>query len=449
MTDKIARKSSEDPTQEALRANKDSWNSATTTLIAKLIAFKRGLNGRGEPKAGIPPSSIKEPLPPELGQYLADLAQDYVSVVNGAESIIKEQERYSNSRRKSASAPEIVSVASWWGSQQWAKVHLFTRSQAERKLRLSVLSSAKKLEKEFRKLEYISTSKGLEGINDILSETFMHLKASQKPLFETLETLILNMGGVKTKELGESTSAKDIKPQQGPDRPAQAAPELNSEPILEEVRANIQNIGALSKNTNNADIKKLYESLASLIARIEIAERDEGEQKDPEYQSNEENAKAIALTLFKALQSYYNALNASSFDDIMTLVDLKKAGDLFVLSKFSQSKFKRWWSRRKLNINSSNIDKMFIQLSETFLEAESALNKTMDVVEDPSSTVEYVVESYKILLEKILQIIRQLSEVTEVGYMDIKLKPRIRESSMKALLKLQGYFEEKTKLLGS
>jgi len=64
---KNARKKSDDPVQEALRSHKDTWNHDASLLIAQLIAFKKGLNGRGEPKVGIPPGSIKDPMPHEVG----------------------------------------------------------------------------------------------------------------------------------------------------------------------------------------------------------------------------------------------------------------------------------------------------------------------------------------------------------------------------------------------
>ena len=52
----IARKRSMDPAQEHLREQKDIWNKSTKALIAKMIAFKQALNGRGNVSAGLPPS---------------------------------------------------------------------------------------------------------------------------------------------------------------------------------------------------------------------------------------------------------------------------------------------------------------------------------------------------------------------------------------------------------
>lgn len=164
-----ARKRSADPAQEHLREQKALWNASTKDLIAKLIAFKRGLNGRGDPQAGLPPSNIKEPFPPQIGQYLSDIATHYTSLVDGAEKIIQEQEHYSNVRRKPqqvmtgvASTSEILDeelykTASWWGSRWWASN--FGIKGAERPLIKSMLRSAVSFHDKLLDVEnYLSSS---------------------------------------------------------------------------------------------------------------------------------------------------------------------------------------------------------------------------------------------------------------------------------------------------
>jgi len=95
-----ARKKSPDPLQERLRANKEAWNKACSVFIAELIAFKKGLNGRGDPKYSLPPSNIKDPLPSQVLSLLNRISGDYEHIISGANSIIKEQENYSKTRRK-------------------------------------------------------------------------------------------------------------------------------------------------------------------------------------------------------------------------------------------------------------------------------------------------------------------------------------------------------------
>src|SRR3990172_12070488 len=96
----LARKRSADPSQEALRERKANWNKEVSLLIAQVIAFKRGINGRGEPRVGLPPSSIKEPLPTQVGQYLDMVASKYENIIQEAHAIIDNQNEYSRTRRK-------------------------------------------------------------------------------------------------------------------------------------------------------------------------------------------------------------------------------------------------------------------------------------------------------------------------------------------------------------
>lgn len=161
-----ARKRSTDPAQEHLREQKALWNKSTTDLIAKLIAFKRGLNGRGDPRVGLPPSNIKDPLPVQIGQYLNDIASHYTALIDGAEKIIQEQEHYSQIRNKPQTTPGFavndgmlnnVKTASWWGSRWWAS-H-FGIKGAERPLIRSMLRSAVSFHDKLLDVEnYLSSS---------------------------------------------------------------------------------------------------------------------------------------------------------------------------------------------------------------------------------------------------------------------------------------------------
>lgn len=115
----IARKHSEDPAQEQLRSQKALWNKSTSGFIAKLIAFKKAMNGKGDPRFGLPASNIKMPLPTELTSYLHQLIDEYSSIVHGAEDLFHQQEEYSQHRNQKQA--ELISEASWWGSRFWTK----------------------------------------------------------------------------------------------------------------------------------------------------------------------------------------------------------------------------------------------------------------------------------------------------------------------------------------
>ena len=77
MDQKIAFKPSPDQRQQHLRERKFNWNKATSDFIARMIAFKRALNGRAAPTYGLPVSNIKNPLPSEVVHFLSELSSNY------------------------------------------------------------------------------------------------------------------------------------------------------------------------------------------------------------------------------------------------------------------------------------------------------------------------------------------------------------------------------------
>lgn len=129
--DKLARKRSPDPKQEALREKKDQWNSHTSDLIDDLIALKRGINGRGDKDKNLPPSSIKESFPPQIGAYLQEVANSAAKVIQEAKGIVQQQQEYSQTRRRRKKTSkqeaeliklaELISEASWWGSRMYSR----------------------------------------------------------------------------------------------------------------------------------------------------------------------------------------------------------------------------------------------------------------------------------------------------------------------------------------
>jgi hypothetical protein len=91
---------SKDPAQKKLRDDKQGFNHSYKSFSQKLKAFKDGLNGRGNAKAGLPPSNIKEPMPGEISSYLSGLAGEFQTLVGNAEKIIAQQAQYSRTRRR-------------------------------------------------------------------------------------------------------------------------------------------------------------------------------------------------------------------------------------------------------------------------------------------------------------------------------------------------------------
>lgn len=114
--DKLARKHSDDPVQEALRTHKDKWNIAAKEFIARVIAYKRALNGRGDNKYSLPPGKIQDPLPQNVGSFLNEIAGNFEQLVGEAMKIQEEQAEYSKNRKQPqpqgqlSAVPEVPAV---------------------------------------------------------------------------------------------------------------------------------------------------------------------------------------------------------------------------------------------------------------------------------------------------------------------------------------------------
>jgi hypothetical protein len=91
---------STDPIQQALRDHKKRFNLAAKEFIKRIIAFKKGLNGRGDPGYGLPPGTIGDPLPKELASFLNEITGNFEQLASEALKIEQEQALYSQNRRK-------------------------------------------------------------------------------------------------------------------------------------------------------------------------------------------------------------------------------------------------------------------------------------------------------------------------------------------------------------
>lgn len=183
---------SSDPVQEKLREDKASWNEEASAFIArlnsfkpKLIAFKRGLNGRGDQKAGLPASNIKEPLPSQVPSYLGLISNEFQALtssfdalISGAGGIVNEQAQYSRTRKKpqqkksnlNFTEDELVAIASNPFSRWWARTTgRFSAPSSLNEYRLSMLRSATDfyhLIKDFEDILLLRGTKNLEDIDE-------------------------------------------------------------------------------------------------------------------------------------------------------------------------------------------------------------------------------------------------------------------------------------------
>lgn len=190
----VARKASQDPLQERLRAHKAEWNKKCSEFIARLnafkptlIAFKRGLNGRGDAKAGLPISNIKDPLPTEISGYAGtvhslfnELASEFASLVSESNNIVQEQVQYSEHRRKPQQRQAsqllddtLIAEGSNKLTRLWAQLSAVLSSDETKRQRLSMLGLSERLFKNLVNLEDLVLTTNISDMEKVLNSYFL------------------------------------------------------------------------------------------------------------------------------------------------------------------------------------------------------------------------------------------------------------------------------------
>jgi hypothetical protein len=205
-----ARSHSEDPAQEHLRERKDKWNASCRQYIAllnaskpHLIAFKRGLNGRGDAKVGLPTSDISEAFPAEIGGYLGsvgsefnELASMFAALVTEANGIIQEQAYYAQTRRRSQrhvadihhNEDLLIAEGSNYVTRTWAKIRALRHHDLGKNERLSMLEASAKFFKTLVNYEDLILAQGIDNV-DVLVQKFMLISNKTDTLIRDYENL--------------------------------------------------------------------------------------------------------------------------------------------------------------------------------------------------------------------------------------------------------------------
>lgn len=173
------RKKSPDPLQQQLRDRKSNFNIACSEFISRVIAFKRGLNGRGDPNYGLPPSDIKNPLPGEIGGFLNQLASDFAKISSEANIIVSEQQNYSQKRNKKkqnpaegAEPPKVAIVSSYtlekYGSnfitRFLANIKSFFSKNDDKVYRMALLKASSELKDLFEDFQNDTLSLKIDSV---------------------------------------------------------------------------------------------------------------------------------------------------------------------------------------------------------------------------------------------------------------------------------------------
>jgi hypothetical protein len=157
---------SKDVAQQKIRDNKSSWNQDVSHFISKMIAFKRGINGRGDTKYNLPISKIQDPFAASIPQTLSQLTAEYEKLAKEAVAIISEQDNYSKTRKKRKEANLNYELEARAGrlSRFWSYVKSPFSNDDYKKHRITLLRSIAEIDSDLVSMQENLVSKNLSSI---------------------------------------------------------------------------------------------------------------------------------------------------------------------------------------------------------------------------------------------------------------------------------------------
>jgi len=431
---KNARKKSDDPVQEALRSHKDTWNHDASLLIAQLIAFKKGLNGRGEPKVGIPPGSIKDPMPHEVGSYLDQLADRYNKLISDAHSIIEEQNNYSENRKKSVKEQtasvfddDIIKIDSWWGSRALTYTkNIFSNKDAV-KAKMNMLKVSVDLIKQLKVIDNYIVSKKINAVPNAVYDFDKFISAFNKLIIPNMKKLSIldkenekiNSNRSEKKEIiapekleGDSRLLQKSEPIYSSNLPTEENEQIlplelsGKKPAqkgltVKEILSDIIVSGRLVQIMNLLSLNKadiiLFESgikeLRKLLDNIDISGKGSLEEANNSYND------------LKELSSKLLKINNISFSDQLNIAEkllLSKAGNVSVeFEKLAKNYLSRWLKRQKLKILPNSDDRIRLDASQKVLDLIGLIDKFQNSIEDNEPNIDVIKDNFFAIGNKI------------------------------------------------
>lgn len=481
---KRPRKPSNDPAQEKLRQAKDAWNEKASTVIAGLIALKRGLNGRGDPKAGLPPSSIKEPLPPQVGQYLSEMSNQFLSVIDEARKIIDGQTYYSTHRRKSKKeGPQmaddgLIAEASWWGSRAWARISLLRKINGiNRRLRLNLLDSLVEVEEDLKKfegrlLDYKdpdSVPSAITALSSLMTEYVSALKMN----LDKLEDVYQIIEKQKDQKKPSEETAPPAKDQKKPAVSKEAPPESTApaESVSEQPTVSVDvweaykniysqlvkigvihsyilnNIDALlERNTNVTgsyfeEFQSIYHQFThNIFVFHDLSSRTDHDKTVIEL---ENMAKDIISQYKSLLQLATQILGpANDFNELVKKIHIKVSAYLEVsnnqeeLRKLAAGVVSRWLNKVWMSINPDNIARMKLELINISTEVRKLLELLMDTLENREADFDEIALRVSKVNQKMLELIDLSVAISKLYMIDTRRQPKDRKFRQVTEIKL-------------
>jgi hypothetical protein len=281
---KEARNRASDPAQEEVREAKSEWNEYCSELIAKLIYLKRGLNGRGEQKVGLPPSKIHHPIPQQVQSYLNDVKDTSIRVMNQADKVIETQNQYADAKMQSfmSNADDSNDILnkfariwphSWIGSQIPSGINigfegkpirpwnLRIRFQETRPIRRKMMRSLMRLRDLLEMIEHYISSKDPHGIPKAINSLELLKEVTIITLIENLNSLKLIFDKKEPKQIVQTTESSE------------------KEKILQPILKDLQFIRPALEYMSKFVLDEQYAKILVLLNDLEEAENDNNEDK--------------------------------------------------------------------------------------------------------------------------------------------------------------------------
>lgn len=453
---KEARGHSADPEQEKLREAKDAWNHEVSLLIAELIAFKRGVNGRGDKNLGIPPSSIKDPLPNQVSSYLGTIANQSGKVQEVARSIIDYQTHYSQVRKKKQSEASaeypLISEGSWWGSRLWSYVALLRKvEKVERKFRHRIISSLAEYKHDFLKTENtILARKDPDSIPDTLTlliNIFFDMQMNLLAPFAELDKIHQAKTAVQEKmptengQGSEGTGESSSLPETPGKQEVSVVDEilitngllLAAKPYLDIVVKFLQGSDKL-----NDDNKLLLQKQFQLFNKAVVGINNLNYQKGTsEVDKTKLEARfKILLASFDYLkgiigQVFPTVISVSIKDFAMAVEQIAKsltttANFSVGLIKESDNALSRWFNKSLLSFRPNNFDKIKLDLLQRVENIKELSEELSDSLEDPDATYLILQDKLSYLCQEVIASSNIMINLSEKYQNDIQQERKLK-----------------------
>jgi len=381
--------------KDRLLASKKAWKESVSLLIAKLIAFKRGLNGRGDEDANLPRVDLKDPFPVEFNTYLSSIVDDYSKVVKGADFIINLQGDFSRTRRRgrremreqglsrAASGPDpspLTAEASWWGSRAWARLALYGLDKNTRQTRVKMLKFVADRLNDLREIEHLLVSKDdAKAISNMLNFA-NHFSG----------TLLFRL---KQLEDAPISPASPVGPPGAPKLPAVSD---NVEPVInpENIKPGPSIVGG--KPPVPLDISAIKEDvhgpMATMLAKARNADILSADKISIETNytklikalSEESPNTNVIVNLYNVLKGLFVKHNEKISQAYTETEELRKAAHNAVT---------RWLRRKRMGLFPSKADEMRDIIVDDIHDLYRHLNTLMNNIENIKSTTADVAES--------------------------------------------------------